>query len=266
LSAVIIAQDEAKRIEPCMRALAGWADEIVVVDSGSSDRTVEICRNYTPRVIESHWRGYAKQKQFAVDSALHEWVLSVDADEVVTPQLRDEIDRVLSADPDEVAFHVPREYVVFGKTLRHGDCGRAPIRLFRRTHARFSDHEVHESMVVDGPRGRLRSRLTHYWFDDWGYAVEKHREYATLWAAQEYRRGRRVNFLQCYLHAMAPFLCVWILRRGFLDGRLGFLLATLQSQYAFNKYVNLWRMGQGVQAPLDSSAPTPKRERERVAP
>ena len=254
LSAVIIAKNEADRIEPCLRSLAGWADEIVVVDSGSEDRTVEIARRYTPRVIETHWRGYGKQKQFAVDAASGEWVLSVDADEVVSPALREEIDRVMAGDLPEIAFRVPREYVVFGRTLRHGDCGRAPIRLFLRDRARFSEDEVHEKVLVDGRVGRLRSRLVHFSIRDMGHALEKSREYAALWATQQHGRGRRVNLFQCCAHATWCFFEVLVIRRGCLDGRRGFVLAVLQAQYTFMKYVTLWTLG------IDSSVRVPVRD------
>jgi len=255
LSAVIIAKNEEDRIEPCLRSLAGWADEIIVVDSGSEDRTVEISRRYTPCVIETHWRGYGKQKQFALEAAGGEWVLSIDADEVVTPDLREEIDRVLADDPPEDAFGIPREYHVFGQALRHGDCGRAPIRLFRREAARFSDDAVHEKVLTDGRVGRLRSRLVHYSIRDMDHALEKAREYAELWAGQEYGRGRRVNLAQCYTHAACSLFNVLIVRSGWLDGRRGFVLAVLQAQYTFNKYMTLWTMGiDGPQESADSQA------------
>jgi glycosyltransferase involved in cell wall biosynthesis len=243
VSAVIIAKDEEDRIEPCLRSLVGWVDEIIVVDSGSEDRTVEVCRRYTPDVIETHWRGYGKQKQFAIEAASHEWVLSIDADEVVSPELREEIARVLASDPNVAAFRIPREYEVFGKTLRHGDCGRAPIRLFRRDRARFSEDEVHEKVIADGRIGRLRSKLIHYSIRDMDHAFAKMREYAKLWAIQRHRRGRRVNLFQCCVHSAWCFFDVLVLRNGWLDGRQGFVLAVLQSQYTFNKYVTLWSMG-----------------------
>jgi hypothetical protein len=251
LSAVIIAKNEEDRIESCLRSLVGWADEIVVVDSGSEDRTVELSRRYTPRVIESHWRGYGKQKQFAVAAASNEWVLSIDADEVVSPELREEIDRVIAGDPSEGAFRVPREYVVFGKTLRHGDCGRAPIRLFLRDRARFSDDEVHEKVLADGRVGRLRSRLVHSSGRDMRHAMEKLGEYAALWAKQRHGRGRRVNLIQCCAHATWSFFEVLVIRGGWLDGRRGFVLAVLQAQYTFTKYATLWSLG------IESSARVP---------
>jgi glycosyltransferase involved in cell wall biosynthesis len=181
---VIIAKNEEDRIEACLRSLAGWADEIIVVDSGSEDRTVEISRHYTSRVIETHWRGHGKQKQFAFAAAQNEWVLSLDADEVVSPKLREEIDRVLADNPSVTAFRIPREYQVFGKTLRHGDCGRAPIRLFRRQRSRVTDDEVHEKVITDGRVGRLRTRLVHYSIRDMDHALAKSREYAGLWAGR----------------------------------------------------------------------------------
>ncbi len=249
LSAVIISKNEEDRIGSCLRALAGWAGEIIVVDCGSEDRTVEICRRYTPDVIETYWRGFGRQKQFALEAAHGEWVLSVDADEVVSEGLREEIDEILTGDPPrETAFRIQRECHVFGKTLRYGDCGSAPIRLFRRELGRFSDDKVHERVLIDGRIGRFRSKLGHYSIRDMDHALDKTREYARLWALQRYRLGRRVNLWQCWLHtAIAPFSEL-IFRRGILDGRHGIVMALLQAQYTFDKYVSLWSMGLGDEA------------------
>lgn len=264
LSAIIIAKDEEDRIEACLRALAGWADEIIVVDSGSEDRTVEISRRYTSHVIETHWRGYGKQKQFATDAASNEWVLSLDADEVISAQLREEIDRALAGDPSVTAFHIPREHVALGKVLRHGDCGCAPIRLFRRDRARFSDSQVHEGVLTDGRVGRLRSRLKHYSIRDMDHALRKTREYANLWAAQQHDQGRRVNLMQSLGHSAWAFLRVFVLKSGWLDGRRGFILAVLQSQYTFNKYVTLWSMHNAEASEAAASQALAHTEPERL--
>ena len=192
-------------------------------------------------------------------------MLSIDADEIVPRALLEEIDRVLADQPSKTGFRIPREYRVFGGVLRHGDCGRAPIRLFRRGRARFSDDEVHEKVLTDGRVGRLRSRLVHYSIRDMGHALEKAREYAALWAAQQHDRGRRVNLFQCCAHAVWCFFDVSVFRGGWLDGRRGLLLAALQAQYTFNKYVTLWTMGvDGAQesarmqaSPITSDEPGP---------
>jgi len=240
LSGVIITKNEADRIGQCLRPLVGWADEIIVVDNGSVDRTVELARRYTPHVIQTHWRGYGKQKQFALEQASHDWVLSLDADEVVSPELRTEIDGVLAGEPSAVAFRIPRQLVAFGGVLRHGDCGHAPIRLFRRDRARFSMDEVHESVKVDGRVRKLRSRLTHHGYRGMEHALARARKYSRLWAAQQYDRGRRVNLAHCLVHGAWSFVGVLIFRGGWLDGRRGFIMAALQSQYTFNKYATLW--------------------------
>jgi O-antigen ligase len=264
LSAVIIAKNEEDRIEPCLRSLVGWADEIIVVDSGSEDRTVEVSRRYTQDVIQTHWRGYGKQKQFAVEAARNEWVLSIDADEVVSPALRDEIDRGLTGDPSVSAFRIPREYRVFGQALRHGNCGRAPIRIFRRDRARYSDDEVHERVLTAGRVGTLRSRLVHYSIRDMDHALDKAREYAGLWATQRHRGGRRANLIQSCAHAVWCFFDVLVLRSAWLDGRRGFVLAVLQSQYTFNKYATLWAMGIESVPESAGSRALPQTEPERI--
>jgi hypothetical protein len=212
-------------------------------------------------VIETHWRGYGKQKQFAVGEARHDWVLSLDADEVVSAELKEEIGRVLSAERPATAYRIPREYRVFGKNLRHGDCGRAPIRLFRRDRARFSDDEVHEKVLTHGRVCRMRFPLIHHSIRDMDHALEKSREYAGLWATQRHRMGQRVNLLQCCVHAAWCFFEVLIMRSGWLDGRRGFVLAVLQSQYTFNKYATLWSM---EMEPPPEPVALPKHSKERA--
>lgn len=240
LSAVIITRDEADKLGACLRALDGWVDEIVVVDSGSTDGTVEIARTFTPRVIDSHWRGFGRQKQFAVEAASHEWILSLDADEVVSSDLRSEIDRVLTGDSAVSAYRIPRELMAFGVCLRHGDPGHAPLRLFRRDRARFSFDRVHESVITAHRVKTLRSRLKHYGYRGLEHTLARSRTYASLWAQQRFEAGRRATFLTCLLHGAWSFVHTLVFRGGWLDGRPGFIMAALHAQYTYNKYAILW--------------------------
>jgi len=244
LSAIVIAKNEQVMIGRCLAALEGWADEIVVVvDTASTDDTLKIARGYTERVIESPWRGFGKQKQVALDAARGRWVLSIDADEVVTPELRAEIDRIVRGDPSEGGYRIPRSIQAFGRRLDHGECGQAPLRLFRRRGARFTDSEVHETVLVDGHVGQLRSRLLHYSIRDLDHQMRKLNRYAWLWAQERHRRGKRAGLPSALAHGVWSFIEVYFLRRGVLDGWLGLTLAALQSQYTFNKYAALWSLG-----------------------
>ena len=163
LSVIVIVKDEADRIADCLSSVAGIADEIIVLDSGSTDNTVEICRQFTDKVFETDWPGYGKQKQRALDKATGDWVLSIDADERLTPELADEIDAVIKSKPEEVAFKMQWAVVAFGKQLNHGRSARFVSRLFRRSGARFTDAIVHEKvMFSEGKVGKLKNRLLHY--------------------------------------------------------------------------------------------------------
>jgi (heptosyl)LPS beta-1,4-glucosyltransferase len=183
LSVIIISKNEADRIERCLQSVAPIAGEIIVLDSGSEDPTVEIAKKYTDKVYETDWPGYGPQKQRALEKASFDWVLSIDADEALTPELRDEIEAVLAGNPSEVGFKLPWAVVAFGRILKHGRSGRAPLRLFRRSGARFSDDLVHEKILL--PPGRIRKlngRLLHYTHRDFAHYLEKNRHYAWLGA------------------------------------------------------------------------------------
>lgn len=244
LSVIIIAQDEADRITTCLESVKEIADEIIVLDSGSSDGTVDISRRYTERVYETDWPGYGPQKQRALEKATGDWVLSIDADEALTPELRDEIRELLSSGPLESAFRLLWAVTVFGKRLDHGRSARAPMRLFRREGARFTNAQVHEKIIpAAGKIGRTRGRLLHYTHRDFGHYLEKNAKYAWLGAQRRYTEGKRGGGLAGALfRAVWVFFQIFIIRGGFLDGRVGFLVAALYSQGAFNKYAGLWTL------------------------
>jgi glycosyltransferase involved in cell wall biosynthesis len=244
LSVIIIAQNEADRIVACLDSVKGLADEIIVLDSGSQDATVDIARRYTERVYQTNWPGYGPQKQRALEKAIGDWVLSIDADEALTPELKDEIDELLNHNPDESAFCLPWAVTVFGKCLDHGRSARAPLRLFRREGARFTDTQVHEKIVpAPGKIGRTRGRLLHYTHRDFGHYLEKNAKYAWLGARRRYKEGKRGGGLPgAMFRAIWVFFQIYIIRGGFLDGRVGFLVAALYSQGAFNKYAGLWTL------------------------
>jgi O-antigen ligase len=246
LSVIIIAKNEADRIERCLQSVAPIADEIIVLDSGSEDGTVEIARKYTDNVYVTDWPGYGPQKQRALEMASMDWVLSIDADEALTPQLRDEIEATLTGDPAEAGFKLPWAVVAFGQILKHGRSGRAPLRLFNRSGARFSDDLVHEKILL--PPGRIRKlngRLLHYTHRDFGHYLEKNRHYAWLGAQKRFTAGKKgFGLTGAVLRALWTFLQIYFFRLGFLDGRAGFLAAVMYSQGSFNKYAGLWALQQ----------------------
>ncbi len=244
LSATVICKNEADRIEACLVSLAGWVDELIVLDSGSTDGTVDIARRYTEQVYETDWPGYGLQKQRALDRATGDWVLSIDADEVVTRELAQEIDFVLSRAPRESGFHIPWETVAYGRRLDFGNAGRAPLRLFRRADARFSNDAVHEHVILSRGRvGTLHGRLRHESLRSYGHWMQKSAEYAWLGALKRYDKGRRGGGpVIGTLRAIIAFIRIYVLRLGFLDGAVGYLNAVNAGQYAFNKYMGLWTL------------------------
>jgi len=242
LSVIIIAQDEEDRIERCLKSVQSVAHEIIVLDSGSTDRTKEIAKEYTHKVYETDWSGYGPQKQKALDMAKGDWVLSIDADEALTPELQNEIPLVLSENPKEVGFFLPWAVTIFQKRLDYGRSARAPLRLFQREGAKFTTTQVHEKVVLPkGKIGRMRGRLLHYTHRDFGHALRKNAKYAWLGAQRRLKEGKKGGgLIGAIFRAFWVFFQIYILRRGFLDGSFGFIVAALYSQGAFNKYVGLW--------------------------
>ena len=240
LSAVLITKNSERTIRRCLESLS-FADEIVVVDSGSTDGTLEICREFGVRVHEtSDWPGYGPQKNRALEHAKNEWVLSIDSDEWVSTSLREELERAMTAGV-HAAFAMPRRSSFCGRFMRHS--GWWPdyvVRLFKRGTARFSDDLVHERVIVDGSVGRLREPILHEAVTDIDQMVSKLNVYSTSGAQMRYARGERATLTTAVLHGAWTFFRTYVLRRGFLDGREGFLLAVLNAEGSYYRYVKLW--------------------------
>jgi glycosyltransferase involved in cell wall biosynthesis len=238
VSVVMVTRDEEMNIEDALRSAAD-AREIVVVDSFSTDRTVKICRQYTDRIYPHEWRGYARQKQLAVDLAQGPWVLILDADERITPELRDEIARILT-DTDYDGFTMPRKNYFLGKWIRHsGWWPDRTLRLFRKDRGRLEDREVHEKVVVSGKVGQLDAPLEHHTYRTISDYLRKMEIYSSLAAAQIGKKGRP-GALSMVIKPLFTFFRMYLLRRGFLDGMHGLLLAWLYSYYTFLKYAKAW--------------------------
>ncbi len=233
LSVAIIALNEEERIRACLESVA-WADEIVVVDSGSSDKTVAIAREFTDRVLFHAWTGYGAQKNFALARCQGEWVLSLDADERVPEALRADIATTLAANPAEAGFRIPRQNFFQGAWVRHGgwypDC---QLRLFRRGHGVFTGSAVHESVRVDGPVGRLRTPLVHQSYRGIEDFVARANRYSELAARELAAAGRGGSLADLLLRPAWRFFSMYVLRAGLLDGRRGLVLAVLYAHYVF---------------------------------
>jgi glycosyltransferase involved in cell wall biosynthesis len=220
-----------------------WADEIVVVDSQSTDETVAIAQRYTDRVIVRPWPGYVDQKNFAAAQATHDWIFSLDADERVTPELAEEIKAILAAGPVCPGYRVPRMSYYLGRWIRSTDWyPDYQLRLYDRRRGRWVGRSVHEGVQADGEVGRLRSDLQHYPYPDVSHHLKTIDEYSTLAARQMFEDGRRIGGLGILLHGYGAWLRNYILRGGFRDGIVGFLVSGFNAAYVALKYVKLWEM------------------------
>lgn len=241
LSVIIITKNEARKIGRCLRSVA-WADEIIVLDSGSTDRTVEICKKFTPHVYEVDWPGYGEQKNRALSKVHNDWVLSLDADEWVTPSLQSEIKTAIT-NHLYTAFWIPRRTLYCGKFLRFGDAGKDKVRrLFQREQGKFTSAKVHESIVTSGSSGHLQQPLLHNCCSnlmDWQNKVF---HYAKLSAKERVERGQRSNPLNAGFHAAWSFFRNYLLRLGFLDGELGWTSAVLYAKGSFLRHQEIWRL------------------------
>lgn len=245
LSVIIIAKNEADRIGQTLASVQGWVDEIIVLDSGSTDATAEIARRYTDKVWVTDWPGFGKQKQRALEKATCEWVLALDADEIVSTELRNEIDHELNAPSEIKGYRIPRPLIIFGKHIDYGGSWQAPVRLFQRDLARFNDMPVHEKVELQSGRiAIMRSGLLHPTYRDYAHAMQKFSEYAWLQANSRWERGRRSGITAAALRGSYNFIYNYFLRFGFLDGAHGFALAVLHAQYTYNKYAALWAIEQ----------------------
>ncbi|MGH8700751.1 MAG: glycosyltransferase family 2 protein [Burkholderiales bacterium] len=245
LSAIIIAKDAEATIRRCVESVA-WADEIVVVESGSVDRTADICRELGAKVLQTpDWPGYGPQKNRALDLAAGSWVLSLDADEWVTPELRAEIERAITAPGDKVAFALPRRSSFCGRFMRHS--GWWPdyvVRVFKRGNGRFSADAVHERVIVEGRIGSLRECIMHEAVTDLDQMLGKMNRYSSTRAAEFHRQGRRGSLTSALFHGGWAFVRTYFLRLGFLDGREGFMLAVANAEGAYYRYLKLTLLDQ----------------------
>lgn len=241
VSIVIVTKNEEANIEAALDSVKDAA-EIVVIDSFSSDRTVEICRKYTDKVFQKEWEGYAKQKQSAVDLAASPWIFILDADERFTPELKAEVISAIKENSHD-GFYVPRKNFFMGRWIRHG--GWRPdytLRLFRENAGRVEDREVHEKVIVNGSVAYLKNPLVHYTYNSVSDYLKRMDVYSTLAAKELKKDGVVPNVLDFLMRPLVTFIKMFFLRFGFLDGRYGLVLAMLYSYYTFLKFAKTWEL------------------------
>lgn len=241
LSVIIITKNEEANIRACLESVA-WADEIVVVDSGSSDATVEICKEYGTKVSVHDWPGFGAQKNRALSYATNDWVFSIDADERVTTELRGEIEQAMREGHAD-GYFCPRLSQFCGKFIRHS--GWYPdyvLRLFKRNCGRFSDSLVHETVVINGTAARLKNPLLHYSYLTQVDVIRKIEHYSEAAARQMFQNGKQATALDAPIRGGWAFVRTFLLRRGFLDGVAGLRIARMNAATTYLKYQRLRRM------------------------
>ena len=239
LSVVIIARNEEHNMPRCLESVKPVADEIVVVDSMSADRTASLCREFGCKVFLREFDGYGTQKQFAVDQASNDWILSVDADEILSEELQNEINLLFRHNPHpgvqipQSAYNIPFSLYFMGRILRHGSVGKeVHLRLFNRTLGRFTRVPVHEGIDVTGSTGTLKGRIIHYSYRDISHHLEKINTYTSQAAEGYHDRGRTFSKFMVALKFPTSFISNYFFRLGFLDGYPGFMWSFLAAVYS----------------------------------
>lgn len=262
VTAIIHTLNELEYIEECIRSVE-WADEVYLVDSFSTDGTVELVREKFPRVRveQREYLGAASQKNYAIDRAAHDWIFVIDADERVTPELRDEMLRTLDAGPKVWAYSVGRRNFILGEEVRYSGLQRDRVtRLFHRKHARYPNRRVHADLLVDGPTGRFERKMIHYYIRSFDHMIAKMTRYGNWGAAQMFIDGKTTSGFGIFGHAFARLFRDYVVNLGFLDGTRGLVSVGMHVYYTFWKYTKLWELTQLKR--LGKAVPLPPRDEE----
>jgi glycosyltransferase involved in cell wall biosynthesis len=240
LSVIVITRNEERNIVACLDSVK-WADDLIVVDAQSNDATLALARQFTQKVFVEPWKGFADAKEFAVSKSRHEWILWLDADERVTPELASEIQALLTSSDLKDAYTVARRAYFLGRWIKHSGWypGRV-ARLFRKDRASFSSAAVHEGLIIQGTVGELQHDLLHFTDPNLYHYLAKFNRYTSLASKESYDAGKSFRLIDLFVRPPWIFVKMFVLRLGFLDGLPGLLLALLSSSYVFTKYAKLW--------------------------
>jgi glycosyltransferase involved in cell wall biosynthesis len=245
LSVVILTKNEEANIRACLETVKG-ADEIVIVDDESADKTLEICRAYTEKIFIRKLDGFGQQRAYATDKATGPWVLFLDADERLSPSLFDEIRQAVSNPSGFVAYEILRRTFFLGRPITHCGWSMASTRLFLKGRAKWTERLVHEEVVADGPLGALKTSYEHHSYRSIAHYLEKLDRYTTLEALDQFKKGRRIKrgtlLLAWGVKPMIAFFRKWVLMGGILDGARGFLISVFTAMAVFFNFVKLWEL------------------------
>ncbi len=243
VSATVLTLNNASTLEMCLRSIQ-WVEEIIVVDSFSTDQTLEMASRYTEKIFQRKWPGFIKQRNFAKEQAKGEWILWVDADEVVPPELRQEMEQALLQDHAQLqGYLVPRCSFYLGRWIRHGAWyPDLSVRLFRSEGNWWGGEEPHAAVQIKGPVGRLRSALLHYNYESFGHQILTIEKYAQMSATELLQKGQRFSLWKLLMHPMARFFKEYLILQGFRDGMPGLIIVVSTMFYVFAKYAKLWEL------------------------
>lgn len=246
ISAFVVCCNEEKNIRRCLESIK-WCDEIVIIDSGSKDRTLEICREYTSKILHKDWAGYVEQKAFGLSQCSSEWALNIDADEEVSPELQVAIKSALQSneanDKKIDGFQISRVVFYMGRWWRRG--GWYPeyrLRLCRKSKTSWGGNDPHEKAIVDGTTKKISGELRHYTYSDISDQVNRLNRYSTTIAHNMFKGGERSNLLKIIFNPLSRFIKFYFLKKGFLEGFPGLVVAYIEAYYAFLKYAKLWEL------------------------
>ena len=240
ISTIIITGNAESTIEKCLESVKDISDEIIVVDSLSTDKTLDYVRKYTDKVFSQEWLGYSKQKQVALEKTKNNWILWVDADEVLSTGL---VEKIKGLDFTQEGYCFNRKTFYLNRMINH--CGWHPdyvLRLFRKDKGTLTDDLVHEKVILSGDKVYLKELLYHYSYRNVSHHLEKMNEFTSLAAQKMYDEKKKVTPLSTLFHSLGHFIKVYFIKLGFLDGFAGFVVCTLSGYYVFLKYVKLWEL------------------------
>ena len=242
LSVAIITYNEESNIRDCLASVA-WADEIIVVDSFSTDGTIDICSRFGVNVLQREWPGHVRQKQFAMDQATGDWVLCLDADERLSDEAAREIRAVLQSDPSADGFIFPRQSFYLNRWISHGGWyPDAKLRLVRRGTARWGGEDPHDKLLSDGTVAVLSGKILHYVYRDISHQLKTVDSFSGISAQQWHRQDKRCSLFLLLFRPPVRFLEMYLWKKGFLDGMPGLIIAVVSSYYVFLKYAKLWEL------------------------
>ncbi len=251
ISVVIITHNEEKRLEPALRSVEGVASEIIVVDSLSSDDTVKIAQKYTDKVFKRKWTNFADQKNYANEQTSFPWILSLDADERLSPRLRQEILQLKKGEPRCAGFSMPRQAFYFGKWIRHsGWYPDRKVRLFRKDNARWEGEYIHEKLVVEGKIEKLEGSIYHFTYQNISDHLARINRFSDLGAKKLYAQKKKCRWYHLVFLPLFRFIKSFFLKAGFLEGYAGLIISVLHGYAIFVRYAKLkeiWKKGEKIE-------------------